>query len=384
MKQISEQEVQARRVKARTSKIENNTEEAILEPAEEIRVDTINIDLETKGRFDVPEHITVKPFTGRDVNNIILSKPEKIMNSLVLVLNDCILPQGSFKVEDMLPQEFLELMIGIKAKSTKTHTHRWLCDCQSSVNSDDQIVNESVLDMNNFTYKSIEHADKKLREKSKPIFDKMSEEEFKKYKKSAFALISEEERENMTKDQALEKIRITEPIKLTTPDHTYEFRFSRVGDIVYAQKESDRAFAFKFKEISNKKWDSKSGISLADFKNQKENDMEEAKELQAKYGISVYQSLRLLRVDGKEINSLKERIDIYDKIDENYIIQFNSYISDLEFGLQQEEDFVCPLCQNIKRRSLQREFDPIEFLRVFDVASGEYRHDPRCTISFGI
>ena len=390
MKQISEQEVTQRRRTVQQQKEQNTKQveaEGITIPSiAENSVENVVVNLETEGRFDSPEKIVLRQFKGRDVNNLVLSRQDKLLPTLIQILNDCVIAeegQEEVKIENCLPQEFIEIMIGLKSKVSLKHEHKWICDCQDVLPVKEQQVNTDIIDLNTIHYVSISEADEKCREMTRPRFEMMTKEEFESYVNTHFSDYTEEEKAKITIDDALKDIHITEPIKMAVDGHIYEFRFNRMADLVFAQKEAENAFAFKFKQLQNKRWTQDCGMGMEQFKLQKEQDTDDLKDLQGRYAISVFHSLRLMKMDGQEITSLKRKIELYDDINGNNLIQLNNYLDSLRFGIYDTRDFVCPICGETKQRVLQREFNPMEFIPVIDATSGEYRHDPRCSIYFG-
>ena len=117
MATLAEAEVKKRRQRTEEAKTESTKEtekESLIKFTDIASEKDIIVNLETKGRFSVPENIQLRPFKTRDVNNIALSRQEKILSVLIQTLNECIIPENAFKIEDMLVQEFMELMIGKK------------------------------------------------------------------------------------------------------------------------------------------------------------------------------------------------------------------------------------------------------------------------------
>lgn len=390
---LTEEEVKQRRRKTEEAKAQETTTEnndtsessSYLKFSDIASDKDIIVDLETEGRFDIPKRIQLKPFTGRDIHDIALTKQEKILSTLVQLLNNCIISEPSFNVQDMLIQEFMELMIGIKMNYNREHEHRWLCDCQSKFPEEDQKVCTSTIDLSTIKYKNISDADKIFRENIRPLLEAYSQEDFIKWYQSSFGNeLSKEHIEKMTLDEALDRLHIEEPIIFNTANHTYKFRFNRVKDLIQAQKEAENKFAGAFKQLQNKQYKDSLNIGIVDFKLQKERETEELREKQGKYFISVIYALRITEMDGKKIETIKQALEAYDSIDNRDSQDLEIYMEELQFGVYDTRDFVCEFCGETKQRLLQQSLDVLELLPINSSSTRKLSNNSRVTISFGV
>ncbi|MCP4650359.1 MAG: hypothetical protein GY853_09820 [PVC group bacterium] len=274
---ISPEEIEKRKAQRKPRVIKDHTEEEVVERETKIEgnkfVNTagkVRINFETLGRFDIPKTLHFDDYTGQHVLDITMSSEENFVENLLTIMQELMQEKENYNIGDMLPQEFIEAMVGIKQKfNTPLHEHRWLCDCQlDDDNKEPQTLN---IDLRELNYVSILEADEKLKEFFKPYFEKISDEQFLQYLKTKYG--DEEEVinvEDYDRDIELNKVRLEEPILQNVGDDTFKFRFARMKDIITAQKIVDNKYAVDIKKIEMKK---PHGVKKLELEISKEKEM---------------------------------------------------------------------------------------------------------------
>jgi len=341
------------------------------------RGNTVAINYETMGRFNIPYLLYFDDYTIDDVNNITLSRQDDILENLIAILNNRVNKDANIRVEDMLIEEFLETLIGIKMQfNTPLHKHMWVCsNCQSDFDDSDQQVNETEIDLRTLKYISIEEADVELRKYYKGIFDRMTSEEFKQWCNEKY----QTDKVKTTISEEVAKISIGEPIKLYLNEHFYAFRFNRVGDIVKAHRIAQKKYTGRLKQVKNKRMH---GKNLVEFKEGKEEEIKKIREMQAKDTVLFSRALTLFSKDGVELNP-NQCIEEYRNLPRVAMMEMINFFNKIKFGIQEEREFECTLCGNSERRSLQQEFNPIELLPLDTDSTRKLRKSPSVNIFIG-
>lgn len=319
------------------------------------------VNYETMGRFDFPAIGYFRDFSIEDTNNLMMSRREDLLETLISILNTIKSPEITADVGDMLSEEFLETLVAIKAQfNTTEHIHPWICTCQEESEDADVQVNEELVNLKDIQYMSIEEADKKMQEAYLERFKQMSDEEFrthlfKRYKDNPIV-----DMDAHTREVEAGKTKIKEPIFFNYADTQYGFRLTRIKDVVRAQKIVDEKYAGKIKAIQSRR--EPAGASLADVKLRKEKEIEEIKRCQKK-DLSLYvRALSLVQKDGRDITDVQEKIEIYKKLPRSFLLEMISFMDELRFGIQDEKEIVCPLCGRTDKRLLQRQLMYLELL----------------------
>ena len=341
------------------------------------------IEYETMGRFSTPAKMYYNDYSIQDVNDLTLSRQEDLLKNLIIILNRTKIDNPNYDVRNQLVEEFLETMIGMKINfSNVIHEHPWICECQKSLPQDAQQVNTFEFDLRNINYVSIEAADEKLRERFKSGFESMTPAEFKsyvemKYKDSPIVDVA-----SWTIEKELASVKIKEPISVPGPDgNIYAFRLTRVGDLLDAQKLVNNKYAGKIKAIKSKQYPN---IPLAQSKAMKEDELEEIQNQEAKDIVLYARALSLYKVNGRELTSPEEKFNVYKDLPRSILMDFINFTSDLEFGIQDERDMICPHCGETRRRSLQQNLNPFELLPLDINSKGKQRQHPRTNIFIGV
>ena len=324
------------------------------------------IDYETMSRFSIPESLYFEDWDTEDINNLTLCNEDNIFETLVAIINKNGKDQN-FKVEDMLLEEFLETMIGIKALfDSPIHIHRWMCssnNCQSEVEDNDKTVHEYLMNLGEINYISILEADEKLKEYYKRIFESMSREQFAEFAIMKYGNEMKDKVNEYTIEQELETISIKEPIKQSIAGKIYEFRLMRVGDLLLAQKEADKKFIYQSKVLNSKKYRKELG-ELAAFKSNQEEQLKKLQEEKAKETLLYAQASTIVAIDSVPITNLQAKATAYKEIKRKARLDFLSFLEEIKFGISNEMNLVCPLCGQEEKRTFRKELNPLEFIPI--------------------
>jgi hypothetical protein len=165
-----------------------------------------------------------------------------------------------------------------------------------------------------------------------------------------------------------------EPIKITQPEGVVKFRLARLQDVLVAKEYIDKKYYTlqrKFSDIETK-IQKKEEVSFEDNKAYEAFTMSRGKEL-----INAVQSALIVEFEGKKLETLEEKMEIYPKIVQTYWQLLNSAIEkDCNFGLNPEvEFFSIELKKKITRRFL---FQSVDFIPSLGVPT-----DSGDAVSFG-
>lgn len=341
------------------------------------------VEFETMGRFNIPAVMYFNDYTTQDINDITLSRQEDLLKNLVVILNRSKSSEFEVNVEDMLLDEMLEILIGMKIEyNSIMHNHPWICDCQQYIESEAQVVNSTEIDLTTLKYKSIEEADESMKEYFKEIFEQLSDEQFQQYINIKYKNEPETNLENITKESELKKIKLEEPIGFKDDkENIYSFRFVRVKDLLDATKLVSLKYASKFKNIKNKQ--TPQNMPLVDFKNQKEKDLEDLQHQQGKDLVLYSKAFSLIKYNGKTLTK-DESVKYYKSMPRKLLFRVNKFFEKIKFGIVDERELECPLCGNSSRRLLRQEFNPFEFLPLDDDSTNIKKRTTGLDIFIGI
>jgi len=348
---LSPDQVQEIRKSRREKKVEHVSDKYCM------RGSRVSINYESQGRFSIPENMYFKDYDIEDVNNLTFSKQEDLLENVLFILNKCKNEDANCSVGDMVPEEFLETLIGMKLQFANgiEHSHPWLCECQNGKPQSEQTVNETVIDLSKLIYLPIAGADKLLKDYYKEMFDSFTPEEWLaylnvRYKEEPFDFALH------TKEAELETITIKEPISQKINDKIYAFRLMRMNDVIKGQRASTKKFNGQIKTIESKK------VPTPELKMQRDEELVKAEREKDKYSILYSQAMTLLSVDDVAFTSDEERFLAYKSIPRSDLFDLIDFYDEFKFGVNQEIELSCPLCGKTVKRSLRQEINSIELL----------------------
>ena len=333
---------------------------------------SVKIDFETMGRFSIPESLYVEDWDTEDVNNLTFCNEDNIFETLVVIINKNVKDQA-FKVEDMLLEEFLEVMIGIKASfDSPIHIHRWACDCQADMDDKDRTIHEYPIDLKTINYVSILEADEKLKQYYKKLFESLTREQFAELMITKYGDAMKDTVADYTIEQELEKITVQDPLKQSINGKIYEFRLMRVGDLLIAQREADKKFIYNQKVLNSKKYRKELG-ELAAFKSNQEEQLKKLQEEKAKEKLLYAQASTIVAVDGQPLTGIQEKAIAYKDIKRGDRLNFLEFLEEITFGIKNEMNLVCPLCGREEKRTFRKELNPREFIPISNDTTDKLR-----------
>jgi hypothetical protein len=290
--------------------------------------EALRINLETNGRFGNPKYIFVNHYTTKNVTSIATSKPEYLPETLVAILNSLFTDQSKIDAGELLPEEFYEILMGIKVgytpKEASEHEHLWLCDCQLDKPQEDRKINTHTMNLADVSHTHITVAD----------------EEFSKI---------------LNKDE-----QIREPFVLTDKrrSKSYEFRFTRMKDIIKATRIVEDEFLPKIKYVQSKQYH---GKTKEEVKFIKDIEIEKIEKDKAESFLNWVRCFSLLRVNNTELSD-KRRFEEFTNKDTSIDETLTSFINSVTFGIDYQFEVKCPHCKETSKRYLQRVINPVEFL----------------------
>jgi hypothetical protein len=333
---------------------------------------SVKIDFETMGRFSIPESLYVEDWDTEDVNNLTFCNEDNIFETLVAIINKNVKDQA-FKVEDMLLEEFLEVMIGIKASfDSPIHIHRWACDCQADMDDKDRTIHEYPIDLKTINYVSILEADEKLKQYYKKLFESLTREQFAELMITKYGDAMKDTVADYTIEQELEKITVQDPLKQSINGKIYEFRLMRVGDLLIAQREANKKFIYNQKVLNSKKYRKELG-ELAAFKSNQEEQLKKLQEEKAKETLLYAQASTIVAVDGQPLTGIQEKAIAYKDIKRGDRLNFLAFLEEITFGIKNEMNLVCPLCGREEKRTFRKELNPLEFIPISNDTTDKLR-----------
>lgn len=368
-------------------KVRKRKEEVISHPHIEEKIDsikfsnlgsTVKISLESGGRFGNPNHLILRDYNAKEINDLVTSREEDLLETLIAILNECVVEPKGFNIGKLTNEEFYEVLIGMKmAFDSPVFDHRWIHECQDNVSdAKDKKLSESQIDLRQAEFKSIEEADNKIKEFFLAKFNELSPEQFsqyliKKYGQDTQSSISEE----------VSSVKISEPFLIPGTDKDYEFTFMRIGYLVEGYRLACKEFDGKIRMERNR---SQHGIPLEQMKLIREEAIEKLNMSKSRAAIRYSQALCLhgIKVNGesKVLKTTEEKIKEYNNMPKSSMFGYLNAVKSVTYGVSSELELECNLCNQTERRSLQRWVNPFELLPVSNysgtTSDGKLQHNP--------
>jgi hypothetical protein len=319
-----------------------------------------------------------------DINAIVMSTPDKLVKTLVPILNGMICGEhaGKFDVSNMTVEEFIETLVAVKGKfNSRYHKHPYMCECQYDKPQDEQKFQDISVDLGSLKYKSIEQVDEEIRATYKKDIEALTEEEWNEYKKS-YAAIHNIDENIVTKEMTLENIKVTEPFVINPDGHEIALRLIRISDVIKAQELLDKEYNVQIKRIQNRQ---EHGVSGEDLKIKKQNEIEELEKEKAKKLLLYIKAFSLISIDGKQLTDAEKIKAMLDRdIFPNRVSQdINSLLDELKFGVFDTIEFNCSFCGQENKEDLQHNISVTELLPLNSKNERDSRHLTRLNVRFG-
>ena len=388
---LSPEEVAKKRERKVQILEDHDTEEIVIPKKEESENDNIKffkrgsrvqIAFETLGRFSIPERMWFSDYNVDHVNDLTLANEDNLLETIVAILEEIKNEDCEVSIGECTLEEFMEIMIGIKQQfNNPLHDHKWICDCQRGKDDSEVQVNDLKLDLRSLQFRSIEEADEVLRESSLEQFKEMTDETFEEYLKRKYKEDYSGNISDYDRIKEVNSLRIEEPISQNIDGHIYKFRFTRIKDLIKAKTITERQFAGQIKMIQNKKIH---GVDIESLKIQKQKELDVINKKKAKETLIATRALSLIEYDGKVLINDDEKISLYRNIPRESLFEYIEFVEKISFGIQDEREFVCPLCGKTDKRWLQRKLDPLEFIPIESSSSNKPQGFKRTNIFVGI
>lgn len=358
-----------------STRVESESDQEIQKSAPEVQIKnpvntggTVEILFESGGRFGNPEKLLMKDLLGSHINNIITSKPDKLLETTVACLNECVVyPQG-FKIEELTNEEFFEVLLAMKVAFDSVELkHRWSHSCQDNVPEKDRKLSESPIDLRDLQTISIEQADENLKEFYRARLNEYSDDQFKEYVRLRYGKDL-----GITREQEIEKVKIKPIINIPDREFIYEYSYMKVKYLIEAQRLSSKEIDHLIR-IENSK--SQSGKSKEEMAAIREDRIEDLNREKARKFLKYSQALCLVGKteiqNGNRIifSTVEEKIMESDKVPRNASLQFINALEKTKYGINHECELECNLCEppgNLERGYLQRIISPFELLPISD------------------
>lgn len=326
---------------------------------------TVKIDLESGGRFGNPKTIVLKDYTARHINDLVTSKEEDLLETLLGILNDCVVEPEKFDIGNLTNEEFYEVLIGMKmAFDSVSLKHRWIHEddsCQGKKEESEKQISETLIDLREIKSVSIEESDENIKSFYKDKFLKLSDKEFKEY-----LLVKYGQDKNITIEEELESIKIQEPFLIKGYETDYEFKLIRMKDLLLAYKMASREINHKIRVVQNKIV--KKGQDSEIHRLDKEDEIKKLNREKARKVLEYSQalSLQFVRRDGKriELKSQEDKLKEYSNMPRNVLLNYMSAIDTIKYGINDEIHLTCDLCNGVERGYLQRLVSPFSLIPI--------------------
>jgi len=318
----------------------------------------VKIEYESMGRFDTPPVLYFSGYTVDHIDNFALVTEENIFETLVTIIEDLKYSNENVKIEDMLIEEFFETLIGIKAQfNTTKHIHRWTCDCQDDLSDKEKTVIETIVDLStlNDSCISILESDEKYRNICREMFS--DKDVFASYLKMKYGKNADINEYNL--EDELNEIQVKEPYTVPDGKDIYKFRFLRIRDLIIASRYINKKYSYKIKALKSKQIHN---VKASELKKIKDEELEKLNQEKGRDFIRALKSAALVGCNNKIFESLEEKIEAYQHIPIGVFMEAASFLEDIKFGINKEQDFECPICGCSEKRLLQLEFNFLEFI----------------------
>ena len=341
-------------------------------PREEIRARdntrAIEIHYETEGRFNTPAIGYVEDFNVEGLNSLASATEDNLIETLVAIINKQL--YDGVRAEEMLQEEFMETLYAIKQKdpNIKVHKHYWIHRCPNREQGQEPELSTTEIPIRgegSLNTRSIKQAEEELRKIAKQSFDLMSADEFQLYLQGKYG-----KDVIITKEEEVKRISIREPFKVRDGDTIFTFRFSRMKDSIKAQREGNQRFSGKIRAIKSRQIH---GANASTLKQIKEDELKKVLSEKQQFVAIYAKAQTLLTKDGKPLSDEQKHTE-YKKLSREALQELAKYLQVVSFGLVDERTLLCEHCGNTERRSLHRDFHPIEFIPVEERNS---KLDPR-------
>jgi hypothetical protein len=263
-------------------------------PASEVKVVFFS-----NGKLGTPTELNFKDYTARHINDLSLANEDNMIESQVKVINE--LCHEKYDVTQCVQDEFLQILMTILLNYWRTTIDvPWMCECQNKIKDEDARKYEMyTLDLKTVNID--------------PIPDI-----------------------------------VHEPIIIDDGKHKTQWKFIRVGDILYAKDSVKKKYASEQWKIDNLKL---SGVDKDTLIRMKEEKQIELDKLKFKDLITLTRAQCLVAVDEMPIKKEEKEKVMLDTIDPSVVNAIFDRMNKVKMGINKDYEIECPEC---KSRSVRR------------------------------
>jgi hypothetical protein len=350
----------------------------------ESHADCVEVFYQSEGRFSTPQTMYFKSYSNSDINDIVLSKNEYLIETLIPILNKMKYGESAkdFDCAQMTIEEFIETLVAVKERFVSSkHKHPYMCECQYELPDNDQKLQFTEIELSKLSYRSITEAEENLKNNFKQNLEDLSEEEWGNYK-SLYAKKHEIAIEDVTKESVVEATHIKEPLIARVAGQVLVFRLTRIADLVKAQKLADNEFNPKINIIKNRQ---EHGVPGTELQLKKQNEIELILKQKTKKVLEYTKAFSLISYADKILTD-KEKLELInnrDVFNVQTMQDLNSLLDDMKYGVYQELEFTCPQCGKINKELLQHDLSLNELLPLNSKDERDNKQFTRLDICFG-
>jgi len=315
----------------------------------------LKIELESCGRFDLPDTVYMEGYTFQDIQDLATSREEDILPNLVTIL-DKRKHGTSVSIAKATIEEFYEILLSIKGNYySNEHVHHWMCDCQDKL-PDNQRKSSSVsIDLKEVKFRSILESEDILRKQLNEVLIQFTPEQYSQY------LIKKYGKDiGISIDEEVSSFKIKEPLGFRDAKGNFiQTRLVRVEDLIFGYQVATRMFRGKINKIRNMYKANMNKEQLEEYKSEEIKYLEFEK---SKKALLYTRAKTFIAINGKPFPSDEERIKYFLTLDLDTLNKYNSFLDTFAFGIYDELETECEFCGKTDRGYLQQFINPMEFI----------------------
>lgn len=315
----------------------------------------LKIELESCGRFDLPDTLYVEGYTFQDIQDLATSREEDILPNLVAIL-DKRKHGTTTSISKATIEEFYEILLSIKGNFySNSHVHHWMCDCQDKLPDNQKKTSSVTIDLKNVKFRSILEAEDVLK---KQLFEALSSYTPEKY--TDYLIKKYGSNIGITVEEEVNNFRIKEPLGFRDAKGNFiQTRLVRVEDLIFGYQVATRMFRGKIHKIRNMYKANMGKDQLEEFKVEETRYLEFEK---SKKALLYTRARTLVSINGKPFPSDEEKIKYFLTLDLDTLNKYNSFLDTFSFGIYDELETECEFCGKTDRGYLQQYINPMEFI----------------------
>ena len=315
----------------------------------------LKIELESCGRFDLPDTLYVEGYTFQDIQDLATSREEDILPNLVAIL-DKRKHGTTTSISKATIEEFYEILLSIKGNFySNSHVHHWMCDCQDKLPDNQKKTSSVTIDLKNVKFRSILEAEDVLK---KQLFEALSSYTPEKY--TEYLIKKYGSNIGITVEEEVNNFRIKEPLGFRDAKGNFiQTRLVRVEDLIFGYQVATRMFRGKIHKVRNMYKANMGKDQLEEFKVEETRYLEFEK---SKKALLYTRARTLVSINGKPFPSDEEKIKYFLTLDLDTLNKYNNFLDTFSFGIYDELETECEFCGKTDRGYLQQFINPMEFI----------------------